>query len=1064
MHILYSRYAPALLERLYEMAGSALDEHRQMLVLVPAQASFMIENGILQHCGRRGFMDLEVLSFEKLTERIGSLAGGRAVQALDASGFSMLAKLAMSRCAEQLQALDSRDPALHMRAAELIASLKNEQISPEQLHDLAGQCAGPMAAKLADLACIYETMESLAGNTLQDSRDLERTAAQHFAQTPFITEKEIVIFGFDVLPRLRMQTICALAASARDVTVLAEAEQDGVLEKQWDNLRRLQQLAEMSGLQVKLQPVGGSVAGEIGHLFEHIYQYPYHPYEEEPHSLTLTEAYSREQEVRQAAAEILQYTCVHGFRMSEIGVIVGDTAQYADWIEEIFTKAGIPFYLQNKRSLAQSSLWACLQPLLALLCRENWRLQDALAYAKSSMVGERPQVDQLVRYCRERGVKGYQLKKGLGSQAPEELELLRERIFAPVCRLQEQIGKENLSELLLAHCRALQMEEKLKQQSARAEETGLLAQSRFVQQVYPAMEELIAHAAMLGQLPIQEYTDALTAGVQSRELSIIPPTTDEVVVGDAIHAIWTGKRALFVLGVNEGMLPAIPDESGLITGSEAQQLRTLQPAFPNKMAFEDQKAYLRKNLTLGQTLHLFYNRQDGQPSYLIDRVRTLFPRLQTRLVEQARIPHADAALEQLARELRACADRGVAPDWATAAYFEGDPQALGSMLAEVYAKPELTAMPPQTARALYGAPRASVSRIEEYYRCPYRHFVTYGLRPRETEDYGETAMEAGTYVHALMEEFTREAQLQGESWEGMEEARIERIMERVAERLKGSHNYGIFTEKRYAFMEKRLREEACLAVKAVRAQFSGTRAHIAGEEMGFGGDILRLPTRFGLLTVRGKIDRVDEAQGENGTYLRVVDYKTGAKKFSLSDVCYGVGLQLIIYLMAAESRCRSLGHPAEPAGGFYFSIQLPYLEEGEEEGKRLEKFRMNGFLLASYDAARALDNGDKKLNSMNAELETAEQQVKLGDNCFTREELQRIFAYAGQMVVQAAEQIYGGKLEVRPLEQSGRLPCEFCDYASVCMFDGAQEQVQWEKQLDKEAAMELMERRLQEGE
>lgn len=234
--------------------------------------------------------------------------------------------------------------------------------------------------------------------------------------------------------------------------------------------------------------------------------------------------------------------------------------------------------------------------------------------------------------------------------------------------------------------------------------------------------------------------------------------------------------------------------------------------------------------------------------------------------------------------------------------------------------------------------------------------------------------------------------------------------------------------------------------------------------MGFGGDILRLPTRFGLLTVRGKIDRVDEAQGENGTYLRVVDYKTGAKKFSLSDVCCGVGLQLIIYLMAAESRCRSLGHPAEPAGGFYFSIQLPYLEEGEEEGKRLEKFRMNGFLLASYDAARALDNGDKKLNSMNAELETAEQQVKLGDNCFTREELQRIFAYAGQMVVQAAEQIYGGKLEVRPLEQSGRLPCEFCDYASVCMFDGAQEQVQWEKQLDKEAAMELMERRLQEGE
>lgn len=77
---------------------------------------------------------------------------------------------------------------------------------------------------------------------------------------------------------------------------------------------------------------------------------------------------------------------------------------------------------------------------------------------------------------------------------------------------------------------------------------------------------------------------------------------------------------------------------------------------------------------------------------------------------------------------------------------------------------------------------------------------------------------------------------------------------------------------------------------------------------------------------------------------------------------------------------------------------------------------------------------------------------------------QRIFAYAGQMVVQAAEQIYGGKLEVRPLEQEGRLPCEFCDYASVCMFDGAHSQIQWEKRLDKQTAMELMEQRLQKGE
>lgn len=152
-------------------------------------------------------------------------------------------------------------------------------------------------------------------------------------------------------------------------------------------------------------------------------------------------------------------------------------------------------------------------------------------------------------------------------------------------------------------------------------------------------------------------------------------------------------------------------------------------------------------------------------------------------------------------------------------------------------------------------PRATVSRLEGYYRCPYRHFVDYGLRPQETRDFGEDAMQAGTYVHALLEEFTAEAQRQGADFESMSEAQIDARLANIAARLRASHNYGIFLQKRYAFMEKRLREEAGYAMRAVRAQFAGTRARVAGEELAFGGDILRIPTRFGMLTVRGKIYR-----------------------------------------------------------------------------------------------------------------------------------------------------------------------------------------------------------------
>ena len=1064
MQIFYSALPAAVQAAFYARVRQVLSHGGQAIVIVPAQASFLTERGILDKLGLDGFLDLEVLSFEKLTERVAALSGGRAVQTLDASGFAMLAKLALAGCAGELFVLDSRDPSLHMRAAELIASLKSEGIAPEEIDRLADGAAGGMQKKLRDIALVYRRMQALAGEDFSDSRDLERMAQAEFSSTPLVTRREVLVYGFDVLPELRMRSICALAATAREVSVFSEAAEDGVLDRQWGNLRRLAAMAERGGIPVRMHevpsPAGG---GEAATLFQNLYAYPWHTQADAPVDIRLLSLPDRAEEVRFAAAEILRYTCREGGHMRDIGVIVGDTAAYARAVEQVFSEAEIPFFLQGKRSLSKSGLWAWMKPLLALLYRENWRVGEAMAYAKSALSAHAAEADGLVRYCRERGVRGYQIKNGLGADAPPEIEALRQEIFAPLNALRERVGQENLSDILLSHMRQMGVEECLAGQAEAAEAAGLLRENRFLRQVYPAAEELLQNAALLGRLSVRDYADALEAGFAAREIAVLPPSTDEVVVGDAIHAIWARKKRLFVLGMNEGMLPGVPDEGGLITGAEAEELRMRQPQFPSKMSFADQKAYLRKNLTLGEKLYFSFNRQDGQPSFLVDRLQKIFPAMPVETLERVRVPHRRAMLGSLAGELRAAADEGALPGAATAAYFAGDAARLGRMLAEVYQKPDIAPMSERTARALYGAPRATVSRLEGYYRCPYRHFVDYGLRPQETRDFGEDAMQAGTYVHALLEEFTAEAQRQGADFESMSEAQIDARLANIAARLRASHNYGIFLQKRYAFMEKRLREEAGYAMRAVRAQFAGTRARIAGEELSFGGDILRIPTRFGMLTVRGKIDRVDTARGaEDREYLRVVDYKTGARRFSLSDVYYGVGLQLVVYLMATENRLAALGHPAEPAGGFYFSIRLPYLEEDEEEGKRLMGFRMNGFLLASYDAARALDAGDKKLLSMNAEIDPAEEQVRTGDNCFTREELQDIFAFARHSIVQAAEQIYGGKIEVCPLEQDGRMPCDNCPYGAVCMRDAGGTPSKWAAKMDKEEALLRMRREMEE--
>ncbi len=1035
MKILCSESEKVLSEKLYALARTALAEEKEMLILVPAQASFLVESEIMRRCAVKGFMDIEVVSFEKLTERVASLAGGRVLATLDASGFAMLAKLAMMRKQKELHVLDLQDAVLHEKIAELIAALKSEGISYMALRDQAKNLSGRSAEKLQDIACIYEEMGHLSLGTLFDAREMERFCAARFNTTAYITQKEVVLYGFDVLPQSRMQTIVSLAAAARATTLLMEAGQAGILESRWKNVERLLLLLKQGGIEgeTEILPLPRE-EGEIAHLWENMYAYPYRKYRERPADIVLAALPSRRAEVEQAAARILELTCEDGLRMRDIGVLAGMPEQYASLIKDVFSQAGIPFFLQNKRSLVKSALATHILSLLHIL--ENWRLYDVFSYLKAGFCCSGQEADLLIRYATEYGLKGHMFKKDR-KQAPEEWNILRARVFDPVLQIQMRAKEESLPDLLLAHLETVDAEQKVEIDAADMQKAGFHAEARYLEQVYPALSDLLEAAKILPDISPRALREVLAAGFTSKNISVVPPTTDEVLVGDITHSILGEKKVLCILGLNDGMLPVPVDPSGIVTAYEIAALRETLPNFPDKMSFSDQKAYIRKAFTAAQRLYISYNRTDGQPSYIVDRLKKLFPLLEE---EKELVPlrSAAASMDALAEELRDSMDGYARPGALTAAYLAQQRERLTRLLAPLEFKNEPADIGPAAARELYQGMRASVSRIESYYNCPYRHFIQHGLRPKEVQAFEEDTASAGTYIHQIMDGFTDDLARAGKDWAEISDAELTAAVDRVADTLLQEHNRGIFTEKRFRFTEKRLREEAVFAARAVRAQLSGTNVRIAAGEAGFGGDILSIPTSFGKLTLRGRIDRIDEAVQPDGDemFLRIVDYKTGEKNFSLTDVFYGVGLQLLVYLMAAESRYRSRQQTVTPAGGFYFSIDLPYIEEGEEESVRLGKFRMNGFILASYDAAVAMDaSSSGKLTSMNATINAAEETLGNAGNVFSRREMREIFRYTERLITRAAEEIFGGKLAIRPLEANGQLPCRYCEYAAICMRD-----------------------------
>ncbi|MBQ4288505.1 MAG: PD-(D/E)XK nuclease family protein [Clostridia bacterium] len=1042
MKIIHSRDYRALLSYLYKISDHVLDEGRKLLVLVPSQATYLVEKAIITHLGDEGIMDIEVLSFESLVERITNLSGGRSREVLDAAGFSMLAKLAMTNIKDELQVFDSEDFTLNVQVGELISSLKSENVSLEDLERMAGDSEGVTREKMSDLSRIYREIDRISEGRYQDRMDVERSVHQVLRYSTYLKERRIAVFGFDILPRLRMQTICELDRASQGVEVLAMGtEGDYVTEKQWENIKQLEEMGFRNERNVTLKELGAeSGNSEVDLLFENLYAYPYRTMKGEPKDIFVSSYKDRRDEVQDIAKQILDYTCNRGFRMDDIGIITGDVGGYSTYVTDIFSAYDIPYFLQSKRSLSKSVLYAYMKPLLKLVSRRSWMLQDVLMYLKSGLVRDNLETDRFIRFVLERGYRGYRFMKEFTDPDAQEFENFRHEVFDPVLDLRKDVEKGEISSKLLKFCHDMKIPVKIAELETKAREDRLEEEARFLAQVWPATEEIIRSSKLIEDIDIKEYAEAVSVGMESKDISVIPPTTDEVQIGDAIQSIWSGKKILFVMGVNEGVLPKPLDRGEIFSDFEVDSIKKGRHVFPESTLFQDQKAFLRKNLSITKRLHLSYVTENMEESFLIDRVKRLFPDLQENRAKDPEIYHRRASLPALARELREYRDYREDLTTVTALYIEKDRKAYDRVMDRIENDRDVAVIDERYAKLLYGEPKASVSGIQDYYTCPYRHFISSGIKPDEIKELNEDAADVGTYIHGIMEGFTTYIENEGVRWDALSDSEIDRRIDIIAADLRKKHNNSIFEEKRFEFSEKRLREEAKYAAKAVKRQLEGTSAKVVAGEKRFGKGTLRIDTKYGPLIVQGIIDRVDESESDAGNeYIRIVDYKTGGKDFRLSEVYYGIGIQLIVYLMAAISYYREHGREVRGAGGFYFSIKMPYLDETVDDEARLKSYRMSGYLLSSEDALRSLDSGDRKAISMNVSasdlvFDEDKGSVK-GNNCFTEGELADVFSYVKRLLVDATEEIYSGTIRKKPLVLKNYDPCRYCDYSSVCMVD-----------------------------
>jgi|GEM_PF-2790339 len=1019
---------------LSHIAALIKDPFEKIVVLVPGALTFETEKSIMQSCGVDGILGLEVLSIQRLCYRILDCAGQ--------TTFMTHAEKAVY-CRRALDALDSpflgtgKLPDFDTSVSELLTRLKSHCQTPQNIRDAAEKVGdAALSRKLLDIADVYEKFSEISAGRL-DSADMYALAAAQADKAEFLHGAHIVIDGLDSFApavMLLLEKVVGIAADTvaafRDAGNGHDAE---IFASERRDMQRFISAAQRSGQKAQVISESG-LAGRhetsaLFYLEANLYSYPYQPYIDEPEGIRVVEAETLEQEVKALAAGILG-EIKRGKRFRDIAVAGGNLSAYLPTIKSIFALCDIPVFIDERRTLAENTFFDFLHKAL-LAASGDMTAVTGYVYSVFSPIDEN-QRTTLFTYAQRYAYMGWHYMNPFwrGDDAAE-IERIRSAVMSPLMRLSDTLKQGQAPQSIEAVKRFLEdcdTADKLNEFCDTIDNAETRGECAYFRQIFEkSMDVLNGIGRVYGDAPLDAQTlcDMVKTGFEATKIAVIPPATDEVGVFDISLSRLPGIDVLFAIGVHDGVWPARDDGPGILSATERDALLDsgldtgVYDLSAEKLKVYTAVAKPKKRLVLS------YNTQTGQPSVLIDRMKRLFPRLT--------IQKAGGSVMSLkgmeADVLGGLADvlRGKTPDEnllrVCARYLHKDNwrDNAEAVLLRTNAAESLNQT---TAEALYGGIRCSATRIENFYKCPYRHFLDHGIKAQTPRDYVHDRIDIGTFMHLALDMFVRDLIDEQVDIKTLSEEETAARMRQTVKRAAEEHDSAkLLEDERFAMQASILTRELIDTALRIRTHFTGSSAAFYASEQTFSFDV---PTAFGNVVITGKIDRIDTADG----YFRVVDYKSSTVKFALNDFAMGLSLQLPVYIEAARRLLNDSG--LKPAGGYYMRIGEQYHESADAGDKAA---RMSGISLWDADVlstfSATLPGGsfaavDQALTS------TGSVNARGAGRLFTQDELDALLDMSGGLIQDAAEQIYSGTTEICPANAD---VCQYCNYASVCQFN-----------------------------
>ena len=1073
-----------------------------LILLAPKQATFQLERQLLADDSLRGYTRLRILSFERLADFIFNQLHNAPPKMLDEEGRLMVLRALLAKKRDDLKLFraSARLTGFARQLSLVLREFQSNQLTPDALRKLAADAhaAGGLSSKLHDLALLLESyLAWLDAHGLQDVNCLLSAATKALGSPQTGGSKMIGglwLDGFAELSAQELALLAALVPHCEHATLAfcldSEAPADSWL-SHWASVQKTVEqcdkiLSDVPGVTVLKKSLTREsqktrfTTPALATLEQSWSQTDLTEHETRNteyaglHFVTCTDP---DAEAIFAAREILKFirtprTDKTQNRFRDVAVLVRDLEKYHEPLQRVFSRYGIPFFLDRRESVAHHPLAELTRSALRTIVFQ-WPHDDWFAALKTGLVPVAElEIDRLENEALARGWKGTVWQEPIHlenqPQLSEQLEAIRKRIIPPFKKLAAQlITHQNrptgpqLAAALRALWEDLRVEEQLQQWAEQTTAGAFAAPSSVHATVWTQMESWLENISLAFDdepLALRDWLPVLEAGLANLTVGVIPPAIDQVLIGAIDRSRNPELKRAYVLGMNEGVFPATPSAPALLTDADREALSrrgaSLGAGLRERMAQERYFGYIACTRSSEQ-LAVTCSHQDARgaalnPSLFMAQLQRMFPRAE---MEEFSAEPKWNEIEHVFEILPALLRGDVVESGEVRSLPAAEPVFTQWERWHSLASPEKLVLSPAAAAALYGRElRSSISALEMFAECPFEYFVRYGLRADERALFEADPRQTGSFQHEILSRFHAQLRDDKKRWRDITPQNARDRIAAIGLELSRAFGEGLFeADERSRFMARALIEQlqnlmAALVDWMRQYDFDPVEVELS---FGLGPNDLpawQLPLGDGkYLVLRGKIDRVDlwRTPGADEALAVIVDYKSSGKKIDPIFLHHGMQLQLLSYLNALMH----LPDPKKvfgaskilPAGVFY----VPLRAKSDSADTRYEVLDGAANALKAYQHTGRFD-GKALLQLDNRGLDKGDQfkfaKKKDGDfhkrgEAMTTEAFGALLEKIENDLRSHGERIFAGDIAAKPFRKGNHRACDWCQFQAVCRFD-----------------------------